>query len=320
MPDPQNPSSDHRSVLVLVGPTCSGKSVVAIDLANALNGEILSADSRQLYKWMDIGTAKPPQDVLRSVPHHFVDELDPTRDFNAGEFSMRGREIVEEIFSRGKVPIVVGGSGLYVQALVDGFFEGPSASPSLREQLYGRLEHEGAESMLEELRRIDPVAASTMLPSNTRRIVRALEVFRLTGSRISDLQKTIIEPSFQPVFAGLQWERRILYERINRRVDEMLRQGLLHEVRSLRARGYTASLNALQTTGYIEAFQYLDGSISFDRMVELIKRNTRRYAKRQLTWFRYDERIRWFGMEGEADVPEVALAIVDYFRQRQVNR
>ncbi len=314
-----NPDHSHlisygkRDVLVLVGPTASGKTPVSLLLARQLNAEIISADSRQVYRHMDIGTAKPSAEELALVPHHFVNELSPDREFNAGEFGKRGREVIDDIFSRKKIPLVVGGSGLYVQSLVDGFFEGPPADKTLRKTLAERLKAEGAGALLTDLKRVDPVAASGMLPSNERRIIRALEVYHLTGIPFSKLQESRIEIRFTPRFAGLQWERKALYERINERVDRMVEQGLLDEVRGLQRLGYSSTLNSLQTVGYKEAIENIHGNITHERMVELIKQNTRRFAKRQLTWFRRDDRIRWFGMNGEKDFPEVVDWICRFF-------
>jgi tRNA dimethylallyltransferase len=299
-----------RPVLVLVGPTASGKTPVAIEISRLIDVEIISADSRQMYKHMDIGTAKPSREERARVPHHFVDDHLPDASLNASEFGRRGREIIDDILSRGKLPLVVGGSGLYVQGLIDGFFEGPEPDEELRAHLYGRLAAEGGEALLEELRAVDPVSAQTMLPSNSKRIVRALEIHRLTGQPISELQKTRIAVSFTPAFVGLRWERAALYERINRRVDRMLEGGLVEEARQLLALGYDPGLNALQTVGYREVFEQLRGACSHERMVFLIKRNSRRYAKRQMTWFRHDERIAWFDVRGEEDFPAVAAAIV----------
>jgi tRNA dimethylallyltransferase len=305
--NPQSSISSHsRRVLVVVGPTASGKTLLSQLLAQELNAEIISADSRQIYKYMDIGTAKPSLEERKKVKHYFIDELTPDEEFNAGEFGKRGREILDDIFRRRKVPLVVGGSGLYIQSLIDGFFEGPSRDNRVRHELYERLHREGVEVLLEELRTVDPESASNMLPSNTRRIIRALEVYKLTGIPISQWKKQKIEINFVPLVVGLQWERAVLYERINRRVDWMIQQGLVDEVKNLRERGYDSNLNALQTVGYKEVFEYLDGKISFEQMIEHIKQNSRRYAKRQLTWFRADKRIHWFKLEKEEQV--VALA------------
>jgi tRNA dimethylallyltransferase len=304
-----------RHVLVLIGPTASGKTPTSLLIAERINAEIISADSRQVYKLMDIGTAKPSTDDRERVKHYFIDELFPDQDFNAGEYGKKGQVIIDDIFQRGKIPLIVGGSGLYVQALIDGFFEGPSADQTIRQQLTQRVRGEGAEKLLEELRVIDPIAAATMLQSNTRRIIRALEVYELTGTPISESQKSRVIINFSPVFVGLRLDRTKLYELINRRVDLMLERGLVEEVKMLRARGYDSQLNSLQTVGYKEVFDFLQGKTDNARMVELIKQNSRRYAKRQLTWFRRDKRISWFDVAGENDLGRVAEEISDFFLQ-----
>lgn len=303
-----------RRVLVLVGPTASGKTPIALMLAHRLNGEIISADSRQVYKFMDIGTAKPTKEERRRIRHYFVDERTPDQDFNAGEFGGKGREIIEKIFLRGKQPLIVGGSGLYIQSLVDGFFEGPGKDEELRKSLYERLHKVGGVGLLRELRKVDPVSAANMLPSNTRRIIRALEVYRLTGIPLSQHHKTQrLVRNFIPVFAGLEWHRKKLYEQINARVDRMVEMGLIEEVKSLHQMGYDSDFNALQTVGYLEVFQYLEGMLTSGRMIELIKQNSRRYAKRQLTWFRRDRRVTWFPVSGTESFESVAGQIIEYF-------
>jgi tRNA dimethylallyltransferase len=304
-----------RAVLCIVGPTASGKTSLALLIAKELHGEIISADSRQVYKYLDIGTAKPTRQQLRKVKHYFVDELEPDEDFNAGEFGRKGREIIDSLFRRQKVPIVVGGSGLYVRSLIDGFFEGPSADSDVRQGLYRQLHEEGASKLLEELRRVDPASASNMLPSNTRRIIRALEVFELIGIPISKMHEQMIEINFTPLMIGLQWERKMLYERINRRVDAMLETGFLDEVRRLLELGYSETTNSLQTVGYQEAISHLRGQIDYNTMVELVKRNTRRFAKRQLTWFRADKRIHWFSVKDGNDFLSIAEGVVRLYRK-----
>jgi len=309
------PPADGRHVLVLVGPTASGKTAISLLIAPRIDGEIISADSRQVYKLLNIGTAKPTREQQDRARHFFVDEILPDQDFDAGDFGVRGRKIIEDMFQRHKVPFVVGGSGLYVRGLIDGFFDGPGADETIRNSLEHRLRLEGAEPLLEELRKVDPVSALRMLPSNTKRIVRALEVYRLTGIPLSELHKKKISISFAPVLVGLRWDRKKLYERINNRVDRMIEDGLVHEVEHLRDRGYTPALNALQTTGYVEVFQYFNKEVTSEEMIRLIKRNTRRYAKRQLTWFRADGRIRWFDLRSEEDFPAVAGEIESHFLQ-----
>lgn len=299
-----------RTVLVLVGPTASGKTEVAIELAALFDVEIISADSRQIYKYLDIGTAKPSQEQRALVKHHFVDELLPHQEFNAGEFGEKGRRICDEIFSRGKIPLVVGGSGLYVQSLIDGFFDGPPANKELREVLERRLAAGDLPMLMDELRRVDPISADRIDPTKPRRVIRALEVFHTTGKPLSAHHRdSKVEITFSPRMFGLEWERAALYERINHRCDAMIERGLLREVEELASRGYDSSLNSLNTVGYAEAFAYRRGEISFDEMQRLFKQNSRRYAKRQLTWFRRDERIQWIRMANDIASRQVARHI-----------
>ena len=291
------------TILVIVGPTASGKTSLALDIAHRIPSEIISADSRQVYKLLTIGTAKPSAKELEHVRHHFIDEILPDRHFSAGEFGIEGRKRIQEITHRGKLPVVVGGTGLYIRSLVDGLFSGPGRQKDIREEIEARMESEGVEILLEELRRVDPEAASRMLPSNERRIIRALEVYYATGKPITQHHGEHQRENYvNAVFVALQWERKILYERVNLRVEAMLAAGFLDEVRGLLAQGYDDKLKALQTVGYKEAFAFLRNKIDYDRMVELMKQNTRRFAKRQLTWFRRDKRIRWFDI---ADAEEI---------------
>jgi tRNA dimethylallyltransferase len=307
------PTGNKPKVLIIVGPTGSGKSLIGFAIAKKLGAEIVSADSRQIFKYLDIGTAKPSRDELSEVKHHFIDEKYPNEVYNAGEYSKDARIRIENIFKQNKIPIIVGGSGLYIHALVDGFFDGPSADGQIRSELEYRMKTEGSKKLLEELRTIDPISASKMLPSNSRRIVRALEVFRITGEPISKLQKNIILPDFDPVFVGPNWDRKKLYQRINARVDWMIGAGLLSEVNKLIEKGYSSSMNALQTVGYQEVFEFLNGKISFDEMTDLIKKNSRHYAKRQLTWFRRDARIKWFDVRNEKELIAISDNIYKYF-------
>jgi tRNA dimethylallyltransferase len=304
------------AVLALVGPTASGKTPLSILLAKELGAEILSADSRQMYRLMNVGTAKPTPAEQAGIPHYFIDDRMPDEECNAATFGAAGRAAIAEIQRRGRVPLVVGGSGLYLRALLDGLFDAPPADDELKEHLWSRLREEGAPPLLEELRAVDPDAAATMLPSNAKRIVRALEVFRLTGIPISRLQQeSKIEIPFTAVRVGLAWDRPALYDRINRRVLGMLDDGLLDEVRGILQKGYPRSLNSLQTVGYREVFDFLDGKTTYARMTELIQQNSRRYAKRQMTWFRHDPRITWFTLERDAEFPALALRIARYYRE-----
>ena len=294
-------------VLVIVGPTASGKTAVSLELALRLNAEIVSADSRQVFKYLDIGTAKPTPSERRKVKHHLVDELLPDQDFNAGDFGERGREVIRKILQDGKAPIVVGGSGLYIQSLIDGFFEGPGADQDFRAAMERKLRSAGLAELLDELRRVDPESALSIDPTKPRRIIRALEVYHLTGLPLSALHREKkVRIDFLPVLLGLRWRREDLYRRIESRCDGMIAGGLLDEVERLEAMGYDDSLNALNTVGYAEAFGYRRGETSYDEFVRLFKQNSRRYAKRQITWFRRDPRVRWIEMDVKKRVSEVA--------------
>jgi tRNA dimethylallyltransferase len=297
-------------VLALVGPTASGKTPLGVLLADRLKGEIVSADSRQVYKYLDIGTAKPTREQRNQIRHHFIDILEPTEEYSAGQYGREALRTIKRILQRGRLPILVGGSGLYVRAVIDGLFEGPGKDPEIRFMLEERLKNEGAASLLEQLKNVDPESARTIPPSKPRRILRALEVYFITGkplSRFHAEQQRQSEVEF--IQFGLDWDRKELYERIERRVDRMMEEGFLDEVRNLRKMGLNPSLNALNSVGYKELFDYLDGKLRLDEAVGLIKRNTRRFAKRQLTWFRPDTRIRWITMQGKS-LEEVATRIL----------
>jgi tRNA dimethylallyltransferase len=302
-------------VLILLGPTASGKTAVARAVASRRAVEILSADSRQIYRRLTVGTAKPSPAELAAVPHHFVDVVDPGQTYTAGDFGRDGRAAIGAILARGRLPLVVGGSGLYIRSLVDGLFEGPGADAGVRAALARELQERGLEALLEELRKVDPDAAARVSPTNPRRILRALEVYRQTGIPLSDHHRTgKVEIDFDPFFIGLRWERGELYRRIERRCREMLDQGLLREVESLRELGYGQELNALQTVGYAEAFLHLSGAVTYEEMVRRFLQNSRRYAKRQMTWFNADPRVHWIDC-APGDTPDLqgerVLALFD---------
>ncbi len=310
-------TSSLPSLLVLLGPTASGKTGLSIELALRLNAEILSADSRQIYKHLDIGTAKPTQEQLEAVRHHFINEKLPTETFSAGQFGIEGRRVIADIHARGKEAIVVGGSGLYIQSLTDGLFDGPEADPEIREVLEAKVAHGMTGDLLDELRRVDPDSAVTADITKPRRIIRALEVFYLTGKPLSMHHRELKpEIGFSPLFVGLAWDRQLLYKHIEQRCDAMLEAGLEHEVSGLQAMGYDRRLNALNTVGYAEVFAYKNGEISHEEMVRLFKQNSRRYAKRQMTWFRRDGRIQWVAMKEDRAPEDVLSEILAASRQR----
>ncbi|MFA6455343.1 MAG: tRNA (adenosine(37)-N6)-dimethylallyltransferase MiaA [Bacteroidota bacterium] len=298
-------------IIVIVGSTASGKTALALNIAQRIPAEIISADSRQIFKHLNIGTAKPSPDELRTVPHHFVDYLEPDQKFNAGDFQVQGRAVIAEIIARGKQPIVVGGTGLYIQALIDGFFEQPQISGEVRERLEQKLSVEGRDALFRELTSIDPESAATMDATKYRRVIRALEVFYETGTPISKFhQMHSVQKIYDSHFYGLQWDRNVLYERINKRVDAMLAAGFLDEVKALRKSGLDDRFQSLQTVGYKEAFAYIRNEISRERMIELMKQNTRRFAKRQMTWFRKEERIGWFSISSPEQIDDIAGQII----------
>jgi tRNA dimethylallyltransferase len=300
----------ERKVIVIVGPTCSGKTRLGVNLAEQINGEIISSDSRQIYKYLNIGTAKPEEHILNKVKHYFIDQLEPDEEFNVSKFEKEALEIIGKIFSLGKQPVVVGGTGLYVKALVDGIFDTVEKDEEYRkEQLMLRSKF-GNQYLYDKLLEVDPESASKMQPSNWKRVMRALEVYHLTGERIGTHQKKYERKiGYNFIQCGLNWERKTLYNNIEIRVEEMIKTGLVNEVEKLLKNDYRKNLNSLNTVGYKEIISYLDNEISLEKAVELIKRNTRRYAKRQLTWFRKDQRIKWYDVKKPEDLKNICEQI-----------
>lgn len=301
----------EKRAIVIVGPTCSGKTNLSINIAKKLSTEIISADSRQIYKLLNIGTAKPTEHELNSVKHHLIDLIFPDQDYDVSKFENDALQIIIIIHANTKIPIIVGGSGLYVKALVEGIFNEVDRDEEYREELKRKRAQFGNEFLYNELEKIDPVSASKMLPQNWKRVMRALEVYHITGQPIWKLQsehKREINIKFFQF--GLEWNRAVLYKRIEQRVDEMINKGLVNEVDSLLLKGYSKNLNSLNTVGYKEIISYLEGNITLERAVELIKRNTRRYAKRQLTWFRKSKDIHWIQCNERTGTEDLISAIL----------
>jgi tRNA dimethylallyltransferase len=299
-----------QRVVVITGPTCSGKSYLGLKLAQLINGEIISADSRQIYKKLNIGSAKPSATELQKVKHHFIDTLNPDEDFDANKFSIQAERVIIEIHKRNKTAIVVGGSGLYLKALIDGIIDNADKDEDLRNKLLQKKEKYGNEFLYNELKKVDPVSSEKMLPQNWKRVIRALEVYHLTGRpiwqhHINQNKKT----KFNFYQIGLNWDREVLYRRVEERVDEMIKKGLVEEVKYILENGYDKNLNALNTVGYKEIISYLEDEITLDRAIELIKRNTRHYAKRQLTWFKADVKINWFNISSRKDIDNLTYQI-----------
>ena len=306
---------ENRPVLFLVGPTGIGKTALSVSVAKFLPVEIISADSRQIFKLLDIGTAKPSKEILKKIPHHLISFLRPDEYFSAGFYSKMSRKIIDQIFERKHIPFVVGGSGLYIKALIEGFFELEIRDQKIRLSLRKRLLKEGTEPLYNELRKCDPELVENIQPNDKQRILRGLEVYLYSGQKLSKLQEEpSVPPNFKPVIFGIRCNRKLLNNRINSRVDEMIENGLLNEVLKLQKKGLTPELNALNTVGYKEVFEYMDNIVNYDEMIEQIKSNSRHYAKRQMTWFNKNKNIRWKDIDENTDFSELANSIVNEFQ------
>jgi tRNA dimethylallyltransferase len=281
----------NKTLLVIAGPTASGKTAAAIRLAQHFNTVILSADSRQFYREMSIGTAKPDAEELLAAKHYFIDSHSINEPFSVGDFEKQGLALLDELFKDHTIVILVGGSGLYIKALCEGFDDIPQADEGIREQLNSELDENGITSLQDELKAVDPAYYNEVDINNPQRLIRALEVYRTTGKPFSSYRKaTINKRPFKCIKVALDLPREVLYNRINTRVDMMVKHGLVDEVRTLLP---SRHLNALNTVGYSELFDYFDGKTYLARAIELIKQNTRRFAKRQLTWLRKDKELHW---------------------------
>jgi len=301
-------------LLCVLGPTAVGKTEIAIQLAQRLNAEIISVDSRQIYRQMDIGTAKPAPEEQQAARHHLIDCADIAQPFSVADYQSLADAAITDIQNRGKQVLLVGGAGLYFRVIVDGLFEGPGADTTLREQLEREADQLGVEILHERLRACDPVSAKRIHPNNVVRVIRALEVYELTGTPMSEHQQQWQHQHQRYPFTAfcLTMPRALLYQRIEQRVDVMLANGLVAEVESLLAAGYARDTPALRSFGYREVIDHLDGKCTYLEAVAQLKQNTRRFAKRQLTWFRKDARMEWVDRSAISDV-------VDYI-MRTVNR
>lgn len=283
-----------KKVIAIIGPTAVGKTKASIEIALALDGEIISGDSMQIYRGMNIGTAKVTEDEMQGIPHHLIDIKDPWEEFSAAEFKELATHCIEEITNRGKVPIIVGGTGLYIQAVLSGYhFSKAASNQEYRVFLEKRIEEEGIEKVYNELLTIDPESIKRIHPNNVRRVIRALEIYHETGLTMTEyLKKQEQEAPYDDLIIGLTMERDLLYDRINKRVDQMVQQGLIEEVRALYEAGIR-DCQSVQAIGYKELYDYFEGKVSKEEAIELLKRNSRRYAKRQLTWFRNKMDVNW---------------------------
>ena len=297
-------SQEHKIPLLgLVGPTAVGKTSLALKVAKRLTAEIVSADSVQVYRYLDIGTAKPTLEERHAIPHHLIDVADPSVNFTVYDYQLMSQKAIADIYKRGRLPLLVGGTGFYVKAVVDGFtFSGGKSSAVVHRRLQDELAAGGKEHLYRTLEKLDPSSARAIHPNDFKRLLRALEFYYLTGEPISvQKERTMNKTSlYRPLLFGINMPREQLYQRIDKRVDLMVEQGLLAEVRGLLQKGYTKKQKALQSLGYRHIIAYLEGVWNWETALSILKRDTRRYAKRQMTWFHADQRVNWFNFnEGD---------------------
>lgn len=312
----QSIEMDRPRVVILLGPTGVGKSRLAIELAEELGGEIINADSMQVYRYMDIGTAKPTPEEQRRVKHHLIDIVNPDQPFHAALYRTLGRKIIDQLHREEKPIFVVGGTGLYMKVLTRGIFPSPPVDPRIRERLKKEAEEKGREFLYERLRQLDPKTAFRLHPHDLYRVIRALEVFESTGMPLSFYheQHRFGERPYEVLKIGLEMDRRQLYQRIDERVDQMIEKGFLEEVKRLLQMGYGPELKPLKSLGYRQMVQVLKNQISMEEAVRLVKRDTRHYAKRQWTWFRADPEVRW--REPFRGRGEILLEVRSFLKER----
>ncbi|MBR4720813.1 MAG: tRNA (adenosine(37)-N6)-dimethylallyltransferase MiaA [Clostridia bacterium] len=296
-------------IVIVAGATASGKTALSVELAKRLSGEIISCDSMQIYKGMDIGTAKPTKEEMQGIPHHMLDFLEPSENFSVADFCSMARGIIADIDNRGKLPILTGGTGLYIDSLVNNIdFAEETEKSDIRNELSKMAEKSGKDAVYQMLLEIDPEYAKIVHPNNIKRVIRAIEFYKTTGMTVTEHNKLPKTPIYKSVYFCIDWDREILYNRINARVDEMLKMGLEQEAKMLYEKYGRQKLTALSGIGYKEFFDYFDGKKTLSEVVEEIKQGTRRYAKRQLTWFRRNDKIHWLKPDG--NIIENAIEII----------
>ncbi len=308
-----------NKIIVIVGPTAVGKTYISVELAKKLNTEIISADSMQIYKGMNIGTAKITDEEKQGIIHHMIDIINPDEEYSVSEFKYDAEKIIDRLLSENRIPIIVGGSGLYVNSLIyDLDFGNTKSNKKLREYYTYYYKEHGEDALYDKLLKIDPVAAEKIHKNNIKRIIRALEVYDITGVKFSELNTDIRKKSnkYDCILIGLSMERKVLYERINQRVDEMLSNGLVDEVSSLIKKGYGKNLVSMRGIGYKEIIEYLEGNTDYEEAVNTLKQNTRRFAKRQYTWFLKDENVKWFSVDNPSEIDKTLDSIIEYLSTR----
>ena len=303
-------------LIILTGPTAVGKTDLSIKLSKSLNAEIISADSMQIYKYMDIGSAKVTKEEMDGVIHYMIDEVTPDVPFSVSEFQMRSEKYIEEINSKGKNVLITGGTGLYLNSLIYNMdFAKSNANNEIREKLEQELAENGIDYMHEKLRGLDEEAANRIHKNNTKRVIRAIEVC-MSGQKMNDFSKDLrYNEKYKPIIIVLNRDREVLYQRINKRVDIMLENGLLDEVKELLKMGYTKDMISMQGIGYKEMIKYLDGEYTYDEAIEIIKRDSRRYAKRQLTWFKRYQDAKWFDLDKYQDIEILKEDIINHIEK-----
>ena len=312
---------DKKPLIILTGPTSVGKTALSIALAKAVNGEIISADSMQVYRHMDIGTAKISSAEMGGVPHYLIDELEPDEEFNVVKFQQLAKQYMEQIYAKNKLPILVGGTGFYIQAvLFDIDFTDNDSDTAYRASLEEFLTKDGAECLHAMLVKADPESAAAIHPNNSKRVIRALEYLQLTGNKISEHneEQRKKESPYNFCYFVLNKDRAKLYETINQRVDQMLQQGLLEEVKALSVKGYTSDLVSMQGLGYKELLAHLDGEYTLEESIEILKRDTRHFAKRQLTWFKREREVTWINKDAFQSENELLGHAIDILREKSI--
>lgn len=312
---------EKRPLIILTGPTAVGKTDLSIQLAKAVNGEIISADSMQVYKNMDIGTAKVTKEEMCGIPHYLIDELMPEEEFNVTVFQKLAKQAAETIYAKGKIPIVAGGTGFYIQALLyDVDFTEDENDYSYRNELEKLSSEKGAEFLHQMLNEIDPEAAENIHANNVKRVIRALEYYHLTGKKISDHNKEQREKesAYNFVYFVLTMNRDRLYRRINQRVDQMLENGLLEEVKALKKAGYHKDMVSMQGIGYKEILDYFDGKYNYERAVALLKQDTRHFAKRQLTWFKRERFVTELDKDNFSSEDELLAYMLSILKDKKI--
>ncbi|MFQ9510988.1 MAG: tRNA (adenosine(37)-N6)-dimethylallyltransferase MiaA [Lachnospiraceae bacterium] len=310
-----------KPLIILTGPTAVGKTDLSIDLAKAVNGEIVSADSMQVYKYMDIGSAKIKPEEMKGIRHHLVDAIEPDEDFNVVRFQKMAKAALDEIYKNGKIPIVTGGTGFYIQALLyDIDFEDTKEDTSYRNSLEALAEEKGCEYVHKMLEEVDKKAAMEIHPNNTKRVIRALEYFKETGRPISEHneEQRRKDSPYQFVYFVLNRARATLYDRINLRIDQMLEAGLLDEVKSLAEKGYTKDMVSMQGLGYKEILAYLDGEMTMEEAIYILKRDTRHFAKRQLTWFKREKDVTWIDLDTFQSRQQVRNEMIQICKKKEI--